>query len=219
MHPDFWHQRWREGRIGFHQTQVTPLLERHWTTVAASPGSRVFVPLCGKAVDMPWLAAQGHEVLGSELSQLAVDQFFDGLGVRPDVHESRYGRHHVAAGIELIVGDVFDLDAEALAGCRAVFDRAALIALPADLRHRYAREVYGALPASCRGLLVTLEYPPAEKAGPPFPVGEAEVRERFEPAWSVERLERRDILDEQPGFVEEGVTALTTSAYRLQRSL
>lgn len=218
MKPDFWHQRWREGRIGFHQERVTPLLERYWNAVAAPPGSRVFVPLCGKALDMPWLAARGHEVLGSELSQLAVDQFFDGLGIRPDIHDSRYGRHHVAAGIELIVGDVFDLDAEALAGCSAVFDRAALIALPADLRHRYVHGVYEALPPRCRGLLVTLEYPPAEKEGPPFPVDEAEVRERFEPAWSVERLERRDILDEQPAFVEEGVTALTTAAYLLERA-
>lgn len=217
MEPDFWHQRWREGRVGFHQAHVTPLLERHWTAVAAPPGSRVFVPLCGKALDMPWLAAQGHGVLGSELSQLAVDQFFDGLGVRPDVHDSRYGRHHVAAGIELIVGDVFDLDAAALAGCGAVFDRAALIALPAELRLRYVRQVYGALPIGCRGLLVTLEYPPAEKDGPPFPVGEAEVRALFDDGWSVESLERREILAEQPAFAEEGVTALTTAAYRLER--
>lgn len=218
MDPDFWHQRWREGRIGFHQARVTPLLERHWAAVAAPPGGRVFVPLCGKALDMPWLAAQGHRVLGSELSQLAVDQFFDELGVRPQVHESRYGRHHVAGGIELIVGDVFDLDRDALANCTAVFDRAALIALPADLRRRYVHEVYGALPTGCRGLLVTLEYPPHEKAGPPFPVEEAEVRALFGDGWSVELLERRDILAEQPGFVEEGVTALTTGAYRLERT-
>ena len=219
MDPEFWHERWRDNRIGFHQAQVTPLLERHWADVAAPPGSRVFVPLSGKSLDMPWLAARGHRVLGVELSQLAVDQFFEEVGLRPDVHQSRYGRHHVAEGIELVVGDVFDLDAAALRGCDAVFDRAALIALPADLRHRYVHDVYGALPTRCRGLLVTLEYPPAEKEGPPFPVGEAEIRERFEPAWSVERLERCDILDEQPAFVEEGVTALTTTAYRLERSL
>lgn len=217
MNPEFWHQRWREGRIGFHQAQVTPMLERHWDAIGAAPGSQVFVPLSGKSLDMPWLAARGHRVLGIELSQLAVDQFFEEQGLHPEVHGSRYGTHHTAGGIELIVGDVFDLDATALANCATVFDRAALIALPARLRGRYVREVHGALPAGCRGLLVTLEYPAHEKAGPPFPVDEAEVRGLFADAWAVELLECRDILAEQPGFIEEGVTALTTSAYRIGR--
>src|SRR5690606_5572725 len=157
MDPDFWLQRWREGRTGFHNEHVQPLLERHWPTLGLASGSRVFVPLAGKSLDLPWLAARGHRVLGVELSPLAVSQFFEENRMTPATRVTRHGVHHVAGDIELICGDAFALDAHALADCTGVYDRAALIALPPDLRARYVDELYGALPPGCRGLLVTLE--------------------------------------------------------------
>ena len=217
MHPDFWHDRWREGRIGFHQDKPTPLLLKHWPSLDVAPGAKVFVPLAGKSLDLAWLASQGYRVLGVELSQLAVEQFFAEHGLEPARRASRYGTHYEAGGIELICGDAFGLDAEALAGCDAVFDRAAIIALPPDLRRRYVHELHARLPAGCRGLLITLEYPQPEKEGPPFSVAEAEVRDLYRSDWEVEVLERRDILAQQPLFVEEGVTALETVVYRLRR--
>jgi thiopurine S-methyltransferase len=217
MDPDFWHDRWREGRIGFHQPRVTSLLERHWDAVGVAEGARVFVPLAGKSLDMAWLAARGHGVLGVELSRLAVEQFFEEHGLKPDVHESRHGRHYRAGGIELVHGDAFALDAEILAVCAGVFDRAALIALPPGLRQRYAGQLYGHLPGGCRGLLVTLEYPQQEKAGPPFSVPADEVHALYDARWRVDLLERQDILGDQPGFAGEGVTALHTAAWRLER--
>jgi thiopurine S-methyltransferase len=156
-------------------------------------------------------------VLGVELSQLAVEKFFAEHGLTPETRESRYGRHYRAGDVELICGDAFALDAAALAGCGAVFDRAALIALPPAMRPRYAGELYARLPQGCRGLLITLEYPPEEKQGPPFAVPEAEVRELYGREWTVEVLERRDILAQQPGFQAEGVSALDTVVYRLMR--
>lgn len=217
MDPDFWQQRWREARIGFHQEQVTPLLERHWEAVGVQAGARVFVPLAGKSLDMAWLAARGHGVLGVELSRLAIEQFFDEHGLVPEVHESRLGHHYRAGGIELVCGDAFALDREALAGSAGVFDRAALIALPPELRRRYAAELYTRLPGGCRGLLVTLEYPQYEKDGPPFSVPADEVHALYDADWQVELLERRGVLDEQPNFAEEGVTVLHTAAWRLER--
>jgi thiopurine S-methyltransferase len=178
----------------------------------------MFVPLAGKSLDMVWLAAQGHRVLGVELSPLAVAQFFAEHDLQPEIVESRYGLHHRAGGIELILGDAFTLDAAALAECTAVFDRAALIALPVELRTRYVDALYARLPAGCRGLLITLEYPQHEKAGPPFSVTEAEVRERYGRDWTVSLLERRDILAGQQSFIDAGVTALETCVYRLQRN-
>ena len=217
MEPGFWQQRWSEGRIGFHQDQVTPLLREYWPTLALPQDSCVFVPLAGKTRDMSWLATLGHRVLGVELSQIAVDQFFEEHGLTPTRHESRYGIHHVAEGVELIRGDAFALDAEVLSGCAGVFDRAALIALPPGLRRRYASELYSRLPIECRGLVITLEYPQHEKDGPPFSVDEDEVRALYDSDWRIECLERRDILAAQPGFVAEGVTRLATVAYRLER--
>ncbi len=218
MHPDFWLQRWQDANIGFHQDAPTPLLCKHWPAVGAPTGGTVFVPLAGKSLDMVWFASQGHGVLGVELSPLAVEQFFAEHGLVPEIFETRYGTHHRAGGIELILGDAFGLDAELLARCDAVYDRAALIALPPELRARYVGELYPRLPAHCRGLLITLEYPQHEKAGPPFSVPEAEVVARYGPHWDVERLERRDILATQQGFVDAGVTALDTCVYRLART-
>jgi thiopurine S-methyltransferase len=217
MDPDFWRQRWQDNEIGFHQAGPTPLLQKHWPAVGAPPNGKVFVPLAGKSLDMLWFAAQGHHVLGVELSALAVARFFQEHALQPEVFETRYGTHHRAGDIELICGDAFALDEAILSDCTAVFDRAALIALPPALRARYVAELQPRLPAGCRGLLITLEYPQHEKAGPPFAVPEAEVCTRYRPHWTVDLLERRAILDTQPKFVEEGVSALDTCVYRLLR--
>ena len=217
MDADFWLQRWNEGRIGFHRGEVMPLLEKHWPGLNVPADGRVFVPLAGKSLDMHWLAAQGHRVLGAELSPLAVQAFFAEAGLEPVVANDADGVHHRAGPVDLVQGDVFALSAATLATMAAVYDRAAIIALPPALRRRYVAEVYARLPQGCRGLLITLEYPQAQMDGPPFSVDEAEVRGLFEPEWAVELLERRDILSQEPRFRDDGVTALSTAIYRLQR--
>ena len=217
MEADFWQQRWRDGQIGFHQDRVTPLLEKHWDALEVQAGSTVFVPLAGKSLDLDWLAARGQHVLGIELSELAVQQFFAERDLVPTISASRYGQHFTSGAIELICGDAFALDATALADCAAVYDRAALIALPPAMRRRYADELYARLPTGCSGLLVTIDYPQHEKNGPPFSVDQAEVHALFDRDWRIDLLERRDILAEQPGFIADGVSALQTAAYRLQR--
>lgn len=216
MQPDFWHQRWTDNQIGFHQSAPTTLLLKHWPALDVPAGATVFVPLCGKSLDMAWLASQGHQVLGVELSRLAVEQFFTEHGLAPEIHESKYGRHYRAGGIEIIHGDAFGLDAQVLGDCVAVFDRAAMIALPPLMRVRYADELYARLPTGCRGLLVTLEYPRTDRDGPPFAISEDEVRGRYASSWQVELLERRSIPADHPGFVR-GASKLDTAVYGLQR--
>ena len=216
MQPEFWHQRWADNQIGFHQSTPTPLLLKHWQSLDVAPGAQVFVPLAGKSLDMAWLASQGYRVLGVELSQLAIEQFFAENDLRPETHETVYGRHYTAAGIELICGDAFALDETVLRDCAAVFDRAALIALPPELRMRYAGELYALLPTGCRGLLITLEYPQDERAGPPFSVEQDEVFALYSGNWGIDLLERRPIPPEHPGYVG-GVSLLDTAVYALRR--
>ena len=217
MDVEFWLQRWQEAQIGFHRDGVMPLLEMHWSSLQLSEGSRVLVPLCGKSLDMHWLAAKGHRVLGVELSPLAVTQFFEEAGLEPVRTTSRYGEHFSAGPVEIILGDAFGVDPALFADVAGVYDRAALIALPADLRLRYRDTVYASLPTGAQGLLITLEYPQAEKAGPPFSVEQPEVEALFAAPWRHTLLERRDILDQEPRFREEGLSALETAVYRLRR--
>jgi thiopurine S-methyltransferase len=216
MHPEFWQQRWRERDIGFHQSAPTPLLLKHWPALGIAPGTRVFVPLCGKSLDMVWLAGQGHRVLGVELSPIAVTEFFAEHGLTPEIEDTRHGRLFRAGAIEIVCGDAFALDAALLADCAGVFDRAALIALPPALRQRYARALYPQLPQGCRGLLITLEYPQPERDGPPFSVPEPEVQTLYAAHWDIECLERRAIPPTAPGFIA-GVSHLETAAYALRR--
>ena len=216
MDSEFWLQRWREGRTGFHQTRVMPLLEKHWPGLALPIDSRVFVPLAGKSLDMIWLAAQGHRVLAVELSPLAIDQFFTENNLTPTEHDSPLGRHYVAGHIELICADVFDLSQADLADCAGFYDRAALIALPPGQRQRYADQLYGRLPRGCRGLLLTVDYPQEEMDGPPFAVPEDEVHRLYDTEWTVTRLEEREILSKEPKFAERGLSRMSTGVYRLE---
>lgn len=216
MDHQYWQDRWKDGRIGWHQEQPTPQLTWYWPALGVPQDSRVLVPLAGKTRDMHWLAAQGHRVLGVELSQVAVEQFFAESGLDPKVKSTRHGRHYQAGGIEIICGDAFALDAEVLRSCDAVFDRAALIALPAMLRRHYARELYGRLPSGCLGLLITIEYPPEEREGPPFSVSEHEARVLFQPDWTVDLMDRREVAERKQGM-EQTVSSLQTLAYRLRR--
>jgi len=219
MDADFWLDRWRDGRTHFHQTRVTPLLAKYWPALQVPAGGRVLVPLCGKSLDMMWLAQQGHRVLGVELSPLAVEQFFAENGLRADVRQAGPGRYYAAGDIEIYCGDIFDLGADVLGDCVGAYDRAALVALPPDMRARYARHVYGQLSDAYRGLLITLDYNQDQMEGPPFSVRDDEVQAVYAGHSDAVLIDRRDILAKEPKFAERGLTQLDTLVYRLQRRL
>jgi len=178
MEADFWHSRWQEGRIGFHQPDVNSFLKEYWPTLPKL--SRVFVPLCGKSLDMLWLASQGHRVIGVELSEIAAQEFFAEQSVQPNVEQCGNFVSYSANNVTILCGDFFDLSTADLDGVAAVFDRAALIALPKDMRKRYAEYLRKLLPDGCQLLLVGMEYDEAALSGPPFNVPWAEVSTLFD---------------------------------------
>lgn len=218
MDPLFWRERWENGQTGFHQAQVNVDLRALWPRVHCPPNAPVFVPLCGKSPDMVWLRAQGHPVIGIELSELAVASFFSEQHLQPVPESSGSVPCWSAGGYELYVGDFFDLAAAKLKSVRAVYDRAALIALPASLRERYARHLSAILPAGCKMLLLTINYPQEQMAGPPFAVAQSEVHALFDPAFSVRMLTTRDALLEQPRFQQRGLLRRDEQAYLLERT-
>jgi thiopurine S-methyltransferase len=215
MDHSFWHERWRSGQIGFHLGSAHPALVRCYER-ALTPGSRVFVPLCGKTVDLVWLHDRGAHVVGAELSSLALNDFFREHGLTPEIEPRGALTRYRAANIELWLGDVFSLDRATLGTIDGYYDRAALVALPPTLRERYVAHLTSLLPSGTRGLLVSFDYVPAV-GGPPFSVPESEIRRLFEPSFSVELLERVDILADEPRFRERGMTSLHEIAYALVR--
>ncbi|MCZ7593781.1 MAG: hypothetical protein M5U16_01845 [Hyphomicrobium sp.] len=149
MDPTFWRERWRNQEIGFHQPDFHALLQEHWPRLALPQGSPVFVPLCGKSLDMVWLAQQGHRVIGAELSELAVDSFFSERGLAPAMRQAGGFTIKSAGPYELWCGDVFEMPREAAGDVAGVYDRAALIALPPPLQGRYATKLKEIVPAGC----------------------------------------------------------------------
>ena len=188
MHAE-WLARWRDGRIGFHEGNPNTFLERHLGALAGR--RRVLVPLCGKAEDLAFLAAHGHEVLGIELAEQAVREFFAAHALKPSIVAHGPFTAYRAGSITLLAGDMFDLSPRWAGPIDALYDRAALIALPPELRRRYVDLVRALLPAGAPGLVITLEYDQAVMAGPPFAVLEAELRSHFGAATAIELLGER----------------------------
>jgi thiopurine S-methyltransferase len=217
MHHDFWHERWQSGQIGFHQSAVHPFLARWWTTLGLRADVRVYVPLCGKSHDMTWLAERGHTVIGSELSPIAIRDFFAGQGLEPTRSQQHGIIRHTAGPYTILEGDALALTPEQTGLIEAVYDRAALVALPPGMRSSYAASLARLTSAGGQVLLVAFEYPQEMKGGPPFSVEAREIRELFETAFTVREVERLDILAESPKFAEIGIPALCETAVLLRR--
>ena len=217
MEPEFWHARWRDNLIGFHQPDINRHLQQFWPQLGAPPGAGVFVPLCGKSLDMLWLASQGHPVLGVEISDIAVRAFFEENKLQPDIEPGERFSIWRCGEITLLLGDFFDLTADDVAACGAIYDRASLIALPPDMRQSYANHLAGLFGPGTLSLLITLDYPQEQMNGPPFAVPEPEVRALFEPTFEVKALRSVEVLDDEPRFREQGLTRLTERVYRMQR--
>ncbi|WP_028627272.1 thiopurine S-methyltransferase [Metapseudomonas resinovorans] len=217
MDEQFWQARWSQNQIGFHQREVNSYLERYWPRLGLPQGCQVLVPLCGKTLDLVWLAGQGHRVLGVELAERAVEDFFAEQGLVPEVSQQGVLRRYSAGAIEILQGDFFAVTHADVAPCQALYDRAALIALPPAMRDDYVAHLQSILPACCEGLMVTLDYEQARLEGPPFSVPEAEVRRHLEAGWEVDMLERCDVLERNWKFASRGLDSLHEPVFRLKR--
>jgi thiopurine S-methyltransferase len=216
MNRDFWQARWDEGRIGFHQEEVNPHLQRYWPALGVPPGGSVFVPLCGKSRDMLWLRDHGHPVIGVEIVPRAVEAFFAENNLA-STHRS-HGAFTLweSEGIKIYQGDFFDLTAGEVGGIAAVYDRASLIALPPSERRRYAAHLHAVLPDDMAVLLVTLDYVQTEMDGPPFAVAEREVTALYRDYFNIEHVYNEDILAANPRFQEQGMSLLQEKIYMLR---
>lgn len=218
MEADFWIERWERGEIGFHRSNVHDFLPKHWPALGLAAGSTVFVPLCGKSQDMVWLAAQGHRVVGVELSPLAVDAFFREQGLEAEVRPAGTLAVWSAGPFEIWCGDIFALPAEAVCDVAAVYDRAALVAFPASLQARYAETLAYLLPKSAPVLVVSLSYPQGQITGPPFSTPPEQVKALFGATYEITVAETRDGLEESQNLKARGVTELDEACYILKRT-
>ncbi len=192
MQESYWHNRWDKNEISFHTPEANPLLIEHFGTLSQPRGSRVFVPLCGKTLDMHWLLAQGYRVVGAELSELAITQLFDDLGLKPEVKTIGALKHYSAEQLDIYVGNIFELTTDVLGPIDAIYDRAAIVALPENIRQDYTRHLMK-ITLKAPMLLISYVYDQNLMEGPPFSVGDNKVKTYYGDHYTLSFLASVDI--------------------------
>lgn len=217
MKPDFWHERWRTGQIGFHRLAVDRHLIRHWPDLGLAKNSRVFVPLCGKSLDLLWLRDRGHSVSGVELSAAALDSLCMENGILARRRTVGHFDIYESASLDLYQGDLFSLTSALLGPVTALYDRAALISWEPPMRAAYVEHGATLTTPGTQTLLVTMEYPQSQMAGPPFSVSANDVEHLYSRHHAILELSREDILASETRLRSRGVTQLHEVCYRLTR--
>lgn len=217
MDKQFWHNKWHANEIGFHLPDVHPLLKKFAGTIFASKPN-VFVPLCGKSQDLIFLQSLGGDIVGSELSDIAIKAFYQESFSQPELEikkdESRGFFRYQYSHITILAGDFFKLNKNDIQPSNYVYDRAALVALPHELRIKYVKQLRAILTKASM-LLISLDYQQSVASGPPFSVDEKEVNQLFSFA-EVNQLYRKDIIEKEPRFRSKGLTEFFESAYHIR---
>ena len=194
MEHQFWYEKWEINELGFHQDDFNPPLVKHWRMLDIPAGSKVFVPLCGKSMDMLWLAQLGYDVLGVELSEIAARSFFDEHGLRAECDKVGPFTRYKSARVQIYCGDFFLLTPAMLHDVVAAFDRGSLIALPADMRVQYVQKLKELLQPTVKTLLITISYQDGQITPPPHQVYDEEVNTLYQPWCEVEFLEESETV-------------------------
>ena len=217
MQPDFWLDRWRTAQIGFHQAAVDRHLQAYWPLLKLPANSPVFVPLCGKSLDLMWLRERGHSVKGVELSPVALEAFVMEHGIPARRRVLKGFDVYEADGLTLFRGDYFKLAAALVGSVSAVYDRAALISWTPEARAAYVNHLTLLTSPGTQTLLIAVEFPAEQMQGPPFPLTRDAIETLYAGHYSIEELARHDILDLEPRLKARGLTELREVCYRMTR--
>ncbi|KTD63893.1 thiopurine S-methyltransferase [Legionella spiritensis] len=215
MDKEYWQQRWQCNEIGFNQSQPNPLMQRYFPKLNLNPGDCVFVPLCGKSIDMIWLAGQGYKVVGVELSEQACKAFFNDNKIRFKVTEMNGFSVYKSDEMTLFAGDFFKINKNLLDKIDAVYDRAALIALPQELRKPYSEQLAKLLEPDAKVLLITTSYDQQEMQGPPFSINQIEVNELFKTNFDMTQVYSKTVKNIPVHLKAKGLRLATEQVYSL----
>jgi thiopurine S-methyltransferase len=210
MDARFWHQRWEENNTFWHQSEANPRLTANFNQLSVAKGGRIFLPMCGKTLDISWLLSRGYRVAGAELSKIAIEQLFAGLGVKPKISALGKLDHYSAKNMEIFGGDIFDLSEKTLGRVDAIYDRAALVALPSTTRERYTAHLMD-ITAKAPQLLISWEYDQSLMEGPPFSVTGDEIKKHYGKSYNITLIETKNV----PGGLK-GKCAATENVWLLK---
>jgi len=211
---DWWHERWQQNQIGFHLDAPHPWLIRYWPQFSMPSLHTLFVPLCGKTHDVAFFLQEGYQVVANELDESAIQALFDDLQLEATITDWKAGKIYSTKNLTVFVGDFFELTSQEIIQVDAIYDRAALIALPPELRLVYAKHLQELCPSAAQ-FLITLDYDQAQMDGPPFSVDPDEVHEHYHATYNIQLIKRKDIIVDEARFKERGLTSLHQAVYFL----
>tara|TARA_R110002110_G_scaffold415800_1_gene656285 strand:- start:42688 stop:43344 length:657 start_codon:yes stop_codon:yes gene_type:complete len=191
MDQAFWHEKWNSDNIPFNQKQPNPFMVKFFNRLNLKPGSTIFAPLCGKSVDLVWLAEQGFKVIGSELNYQACKDFYHENAIPFKEHKEKSFHFFSSENITLLAGDFFELSNDIIGKIDAIYDRASLIALPSDTRLLYAEKIINLTNANTHLFLITIGYKQSQMQGPPFSVNETEVYQLYSQYFHIETVHNK----------------------------
>jgi len=194
MDASFWHQRWGQNEIAFHESEANPSLVTYFKELSVTEGSRIFIPLCGKTRDIAWLLSDGYRVAGVELSEIAVTQLFMELEIEPTITAVGEVNHYSANNIDIFAGDIFHLSRKMLGPVDAIYDRAALVALPEEMRNRYTAHLME-MSNKAPQLLICYEYDQNVMEGPPFSISNEEVHQHYRDSYDLTLIGSMNVPD------------------------
>lgn len=191
MQAEFWLESWNEGgsKTSFHRKDVHPYAKTY-APVYWLKGKRVLLPLCGKDNALMWFREHADHVIGIELAEKAAQQFFDEQNL--PYHKTTDQRYE-AERLTIINRDIFDLHPDDIGRIDFVYDRAALVALPEDMRQQYRQKIDEFMGIGSQCLVITLEYAPFEIPTPPFSITPAEIDCYYGDNYAIEHVEQPEV--------------------------
>lgn len=173
MEAKFWFDSWEKGGFytSFHRKDIHPYVLNYLTPDELA-GKTCLVPLCGKSVDMMYLAAFADKVIGVEIVEKAILEFFEENNLayhQPD------DETYIAGNITLLRKDFMQLTSQEIGHIDWVYDRASLVALPDKMREDYLYSIDRLTDIGTKSLVITLEYFPLINSAPfSIPISEME---------------------------------------------
>ncbi|HET6527158.1 MAG TPA: hypothetical protein VFG39_00260 [Balneolaceae bacterium] len=217
MEISYWQSRWRKNKTGWHMDEVYPLLPDLWPSLSLKAGARILVPFCGKSVDMQWFIDKYFHVTGVDVSEKALHAFME-RSSNPFTSQHQYGFSVFRSeNIELWQGDFQKLPVAGMPSFDAIYDKAALIALPEEMRLKYAQKVLQCSGPETQMMLQTFEYEQDEMTGPPFSVDEQEIRRLYGKQFDLALLRQKQKPELRGKFQRRGLSSyLIEKVYHLK---
>ncbi len=212
-----WLKFWENNETNWHGDKITQELVEYFELFELETRDKVFVPLCGKSLDMIYIMNQGFSVVGVEISEIGVRQFFSENNLTYKITKVDDFDLYSSENLEIYCGDFFSLTSKHLNNVKAVLDSKSLIALEPDLRQKYAKHLNDIISLGVRILLVTLNYPQHQMSGPPFSVDESEVESLFSMAFESRKLKSFNDIENGSKLVRAGVDFINNAAYCLRK--